>query len=271
MNSFAAWARTCAAIVLLQAGFAAGAAGPDWVLDPDEAFRRSEATGKPVVVDVFADWCQPCHEMERTTWADPRVVAALDGFVALKLDSDRYESLSDRYRVDTLPTTLVLDSDGRPILSIPGLTGPSSILQTLSTVEREYDRYREWIAQPDDVRSMEQVGDFLYRAGSPGSAARAFGRAADLARDSGEPASRVEAIELKQAQTTFAGGDHRGGIALLARLSESATDPRVESWALAGLVETRRAVGDRAGAETALARLRTEYPDVARQLESASK
>lgn len=269
MHWFAARALTCAAIVTLPIG-AAYAGGPDWVLDPDEAFRRSEATGKPVVVDVFADWCQPCHEMEATTWSDPQVVAALAGFVPLKLDSDRYGSFADRYRADTLPTTLVLDAEGRPIVSIPGFVGPASILRSLRVVESGYAGYLEGLSRPGDVAAAEKVSQFLYEVGNPAGAARVLRHASETARTNGEPAARVEAIELKRAQMTFAGGDHRGGIELLAGLSESATDPRVRSWALAGLVETRRMLGDEAGAEAALARLRTEFPDVARQLESAS-
>ena len=46
------------------------------------------SSSKPVLVDCWAPWCKNCAAMERGTLRDPRVVAALDGFVVVRLRAD---------------------------------------------------------------------------------------------------------------------------------------------------------------------------------------
>ena len=41
----------------------------------EAAGARAVATGKWLLVDATAPWCQPCKLMDRTTWRDPAVEA----------------------------------------------------------------------------------------------------------------------------------------------------------------------------------------------------
>ncbi len=47
---------------------------------------RAAAAGRPVMVDVTADWCTSCLEMEHTTFKNPRVRQALAKLTLLKVD-----------------------------------------------------------------------------------------------------------------------------------------------------------------------------------------
>lgn len=44
------------------------------------------AADRPVMLDFYADWCVSCKEMERYTFSDPRVQAALSRMVLLRVD-----------------------------------------------------------------------------------------------------------------------------------------------------------------------------------------
>jgi thiol:disulfide interchange protein DsbD len=56
------------------------------VADLQRAVAAATAGGHGVLVDFSADWCTSCKEMERYTFSDPRVQAALSAAVLLRAD-----------------------------------------------------------------------------------------------------------------------------------------------------------------------------------------
>jgi thiol:disulfide interchange protein DsbD len=46
----------------------------------------ARAAGRPLLFDYYADWCVSCKEMEKYTFSEPAVQAALAGYVLLKAD-----------------------------------------------------------------------------------------------------------------------------------------------------------------------------------------
>lgn len=75
------------------------------------------ARGRPTLLDFYADWCASCKEMERYTFADPRVRAALADVVTLRADVTANDAadqdLLKHFGVVGPPAILFFGSDGR--------------------------------------------------------------------------------------------------------------------------------------------------------------
>ena len=87
------------------------------VADLDRGVAEAKASGRTVLVDFSADWCTSCKEMERYTFTDPAVQAALRSTVLLRADVTRNdaddEALLRRFGIFGPPTIAFYGADGR--------------------------------------------------------------------------------------------------------------------------------------------------------------
>ena len=85
----------------------------------DAAIKAAANTGKPVLLDFYADWCVSCKEMERFTFADPQVQQRLAGMVKVQADvtanSAEHQALLKRFRLFGPPGIIFFDKNGKEI------------------------------------------------------------------------------------------------------------------------------------------------------------
>jgi thiol:disulfide interchange protein DsbD len=86
------------------------------IADLERAMASATAAGKPVMLDFYADWCVSCKEMEKYTFPDPAVQAALANAVLLKADvtanDDADQALLARFGIFGPPTIAFFGPDG---------------------------------------------------------------------------------------------------------------------------------------------------------------
>ncbi len=146
-----------AGVLLLVGGivYAVGAAGARerarsaggfaWLADEAQALALAKREGRPVILDFWADWCIACRELDRTTWADPRVRAEASRFVAVKLDgsygSEAFAAASEKYGILGMPSVIFIDPRGREIPErVTGAIGADEMLERLRAVDATCDR-----------------------------------------------------------------------------------------------------------------------------------
>ena len=92
------------------------------VASVDDLDVRLRAADRPVMLDFYADWCVSCKEMERETFADPKVAARLAGFTMLQADvtanSDADKALLARFGLFGPPGIIFFDPRGQEVPSL---------------------------------------------------------------------------------------------------------------------------------------------------------
>lgn len=88
---------------------------------------------RPILYEFSAEWCGPCHALEREVFMDAALAAKInDRYIAVKvIDRQRedghnepaVQQLIDRYGVNAFPTVVIAASDGQPRDQVRGYGG----------------------------------------------------------------------------------------------------------------------------------------------------
>ena len=114
-----------------------------WLPWSRAAFARAEAERKPVLLSIAAAWCHWCHEMDRTSYADPSIAACINTrFVPIRVDADERPDISERYNLGGWPTTAFLTPDG-VILAGGTFVPPERLAAVLAQVADAFDARRD--------------------------------------------------------------------------------------------------------------------------------
>ena len=142
------WIRQVVGVVLVVAGLLVLAPRPQaaaeiaWVPLDEASFREAQGSGRPVIVDVYADWCLPCVELDHVTFRHPDVVLALSTMATLRLDATRElttesEDFLEAHQVWGVPMVLLFDQTGkeRRDLRLLGFVRPREFLTRLEQLQ----------------------------------------------------------------------------------------------------------------------------------------
>jgi thioredoxin 2 len=105
-------------------------AGPVYVTDGNFA-NEVDRSPVPVLLDLWADWCGPCHMLAPVIDQLSRELAGRVRVAKLNIDENR--ATAQRFQVQSIPTLLIL-KDGREVDRLVGVQPKEEIVRRLESI-----------------------------------------------------------------------------------------------------------------------------------------
>lgn len=107
-----------------------------WLVNKEpEAWAAAKEQSKPLLVDVYADWCVACKELDEKTYVVPSVIQRTGNFVRLKLDFTKQdawvEEMKKKYQITGMPTVMMFDPSGEEIARFTGFKSADDFVAVL--------------------------------------------------------------------------------------------------------------------------------------------
>jgi thioredoxin-related protein len=146
----AAACAVCVAVLSAPSAHAAPVVWKDW----NAGFKEAAASNRPVLVDVYTDWCGWCKRMDKDVYTNAEIRSYLaDHFVMVRMNAEsdasaRWDgqdysmrSLASRFRVSGYPTTIFFRSGGDHLANVPGYVPADRFMVLLHYIgEGQMDR-----------------------------------------------------------------------------------------------------------------------------------
>lgn len=144
-----------------------------------EAQEAAKKDPKPILMDVYTDWCGPCKMLSAKTFTDPQTVALMNKyFHCVKFNAEGPDPVKFKgqdfsnpdYRpgqggrngthqlaramgVSAYPTIMYLDSDLNVITPVPGYVTPEQIEPILIYFGEGHYKTKDWAAFQQEFKS----------------------------------------------------------------------------------------------------------------------
>jgi hypothetical protein len=102
-----------------------------WQEDHDTAFLAAGREEKPMVLVLYADWCQWSKRLLGEVFEDPRIKILRDWFVWAKVDSYKYSEYKDLYGQNGFPMVVFMNRQGKVVTKLDGFHDAKTVRQAL--------------------------------------------------------------------------------------------------------------------------------------------
>ncbi len=162
-----------ALLLLLLAGRSGGRAEAypiHWFNNLKQGSEAAREAGRPIMIDFWADWCQPCKRMDAEVYVDPAVGGAVSRkIVAVRINFDIQKDLARAYNVQTVPHLVFTNSLGTTLIHHRGFINArdlSSLIGALPSDVSEINGFDQSLRKnKNDFEGLLAMGRRLRASG----------------------------------------------------------------------------------------------------------
>jgi thioredoxin-related protein len=139
--------------------------------DLEAARAEAGARGTMVMIEFYADWCNWCRRLDADTFSVPEVQHELAELVSMKVNGETSGAdLAAKFGVDSYPTLIFLDPDGKEMDRILGYLPPDRFLRRVRRI-RTGDSFLACLnnleEDPGNVEAIQRSVDGLLERSDP--------------------------------------------------------------------------------------------------------
>lgn len=116
-----------------------------WIYQEDAALKLAKKSNSPILIDMWAEWCEACKKMDATTFSSPKMIDYFikNNWVLLKLDltesTDQNDLIQKRFNIKGLPTLVIIPNAADPnkFFSIAGYIDDENLRKKLDKYKKD--------------------------------------------------------------------------------------------------------------------------------------
>ena len=155
-------------------------AGP-WLKSLPAAQKAAKDSKQLIFVDLFADWCGWCHQLEQQVFPSEIFQKATSNKVLLRLNTEDGSDgtrLAQQYQITSLPTSLLLTPDMVVAGMIRGYLPADKMAEAIAAAEKDFSGFQKRAAnepaiQKDYQKRLDLAREYRAHFAYPQAATRA--------------------------------------------------------------------------------------------------
>ncbi|MCW5938656.1 MAG: thioredoxin family protein [Fimbriimonadaceae bacterium] len=110
-------------------------ASKSWMTDFDQAVQLAAKFNKTLVGDFYADWCGPCKMLSAEVFSTAEFKKAAKDFILVKINVDHEPELTQKYRVEAMPTVVFWTPKHQEIKRFVGFKPLNEVLAEMASAK----------------------------------------------------------------------------------------------------------------------------------------
>ncbi|GAB4465241.1 MAG: hypothetical protein OHK0029_35730 [Armatimonadaceae bacterium] len=158
-----------------------------WADSYAAAVKKAKSTGRPIMIDFYADWCGWCKKLDSDVYTEANVVKKAKDFVSVKLNTETEaegRELARKHGINSLPTILFVNEKGQVLNRVQGFKPAPAFAEEMDktlAVHNELPQVRsQFKKNPGSIQAAARLTQLYSQMGDAENAIATLAKVAAL-------------------------------------------------------------------------------------------